>query len=330
MYDINKFLLDLVNSLNESKYSWASALIKSYHPLDIQDEKGRSALMIAIAHNKNDIIDLILESNSCDNKSLSISDKYGDNALSLVIRLERDPIILKKILKRLKYNLYKEIQEEIMKCHTEITNLELEQLSIDFNLEAAMGGLSFINPIDILKTKKIKLEEDLVKLNNGISWIDDNMNTLGINHAIKIARDKNNLELVNLLSVPPPEHVVIQINRIKRILKKPSSRKIRTPEDRRKHEEEEKRRKTIEKRSQEQKLRREKLLSGRRMGNSSDSEDSEIDGRIGRIGKIGKISKKTVKSIKRSKKSSKKTRKPRKSIKKIIKKSNTKKKLKII
>jgi hypothetical protein len=302
MYDINKFLLDLVNSLNESKYSWASALIKSYHPLDIQDEKGRSALMIAITHNKNDIIDLILESNTCDNKSLSVIDKYGDNALSLSIRLERDPIILKKILKRLKYNLYKEIQEEIMKCQTEITNLELEQLSIDFNLEAAMGGLSFINPIDILKTKKIKLEEDLVKLNNGISWVDDNMNKLGITHAIKVTRDKNNMELINLLSVPPPEHVVIQINRIKRVFKKPSTRKIRTPEDRRKHEEEEKKKKTIEKRSQEQKLRREKLLSGRRMRHSSDSEDSEIDGKIGK-NKINKITKKS--------------RKPRKSIKNL-------------
>ncbi len=323
MYDINKFLLDLVNSLNESKYSWTSALIKSYHPLDIQDEKGRSALMIAIAHNKNDIIDLILESNTCDNKSLSISDKYGDNALSLSIRLERDPIILKKILKRLKYNLYKEIQEEIVKCQTEITNLELEQLSIDFNLEAAMGGLSFINPIDILKTKKIKLEEDLVKLNNGISWVDDNMNKLGITHAIKVARDKNNMELVNLLSFPPPEHVVIQINRIKRVFKKPSTRKIRTPEDRRKHEEEEKKKKTIEKRSQEQKLRREKLLSSRRMRHSSDSEDSEIDGKIGKIGKINKITKKSRKprkSIKKSVKPKKVSRKPRKSIKKVSKK----------
>ena len=39
----------------------------------------------------------------------------------------------KKILKKFKYNLYQEIQQEITKCQMDITQLEIEQLTLDFN-----------------------------------------------------------------------------------------------------------------------------------------------------------------------------------------------------
>jgi hypothetical protein len=304
-------MLDLIISLKELRYSFAIALIKSNYPLYIQDEEGKTALMIAISQNKNDIIDLILESNSCDNKSLSIVEKYGDNVLSLCIKLNRDVVILQKILERMKYNLYKELDEEILKCKSEITSLELEQLSIDFNLETIMSNLKIkVNPIDILKSKKIKLEEDLELLNNGISWIDDNMNTLGINHAIQVAikfceKTKND-ELLNLLVVPPPGRVVLKkINNVKRVYKRPSP-KIRTLAERRTHEEEEKKKKAIEKRSMEQKLRREKMLSKRR-NYGSDTDDSEIDGRIIKS-KSKRKSKSKSKDKRKSKSKSKKNK----------------------
>jgi len=326
MFDINKFLLDLINSLKESRYSFAISLIQSNHPLDIQDSEGKTALMIAIVKNKIDIIDLILESEICDNKSLSILDKYGDNVLSLAIKMDRGKSILEKILKRMKYNLYKEIDDEIQKCRMEITELELEQLSIDFNLEAALSNLNFkVNPIDILIAKKMKLEEDAIALNNGISWLGDNMNSLGINIAIKVAEEKHNYDLVELLKLPPSERVILKkVSNIKRVYKRPSTvkRGPRTPDERRVYEEEERKRKTIEKRSQEQKLGREKLLSQKRMGYISDMDDSDVDGSVIKRGKRGKNkirskrSKRGKISKKKSRSKKKKTSKKKKSSKK--------------
>ncbi len=329
MFDINKFLLDLINSLKESRYSFATSLIKSNHPLDIQDDEGKTALMFAIIKNKDDIIDLILESDNCDNKSLAILDRYGDNALSLTIKLDRGESILHKILKRMKYNLYKEIDDEIQKCRVEITELELEQLSIDFNLEAALSNLNFkVNPIDILKAKKMKLEEDAIALNNGISWTGDNMNILGINVAIKVAEKKGNFKLIEILKLPPAERVILKkTSNIKRVFKKPSSlsrRRNLTPDERRLREETEKMKKTIDKRSREQKLRREKLMSEKRKGYISDvDDDSDIDlGEILKNLKSRQIKKNSKKSKKKSKRRNRS--KSKNKIKKSKKSKNSK------
>jgi len=273
--------LDLINSLKDNKYSYAISLIVNGIPLDTQDDEGKTALMIAILQHKNDIIDLILHSYNCTNKSLIMIDNLKDSALTLAIRIDSDTVV-EKILKKFKYNLYQEIQQEITKCKTDITQLELEELGLSFNIEAAMNKLNVgENQIDLLKEQKAKLEEDLTVLNDGVSWLDDNMDKLGINDAIIVSKTLNKPFIERLLIRPSSEHVVLKrVSNIKKVFKKTS--RPRSVDEKRRRDEEENMKNLIGQRSKEQKKKRETLSSSRRMG-KRDSDDSDMDGRRRKI-----------------------------------------------
>jgi hypothetical protein len=322
--DMRNVLLDLINSLKNNNYSFATALIKSGSPLDIQDDEGKTALMIAILKNRNDIVDLILDSDNCTNKSLTMVDNFKDSALTLAIKFDRDTVV-EKILKKLKYNLYQEIQQEITKCQMDITQLEIEQLTLDFNLESAMTNLNVgINPIDLLKMRKAKLEEDLVVLNDGVSWLDDNMDKLGINEAIKVTQKLNKSHIERLLIRPSSEHVVLKrVSNIKRVLKRPTRRpSSMSIEERRKLEEDDRKKNLIRKRSQEQKKKREALSTSRRMGKyDSDADVSDMDGRSRRRTKSRR--RRRIKSKKRPSKSRKSKSRRKKSRSKIRRRSKS-------
>jgi hypothetical protein len=181
-----------------------------------------------------------------------------------------------------------------------------------------------VKPIDMLKMKKAKLEEDLVVLNDGVSWLDDNMDKLGINEAIRVSQKLNKPYIERLLTKPPSEHVVLKrVSNIKRVLKRPTRRpSSMSIEERRKIEEDDRKKNLIRKRSQEQKKKREALSASRRMGKyDSDADVSDMDGRRRRSKiksrrrrtKSKKIHSKSRKSKSRRKKSKSKRRRRSKS-----------------
>ena len=176
--------------------------------------------------------------------------------------------------------------------------------------------------------RKAKLEEDLVVLNDGVSWLDDNMDKLGINEAIKISKKLNKPYIERSLIRPPSEHVVLKrLSNIKRVLKRPTRRpSSMSVEDRRKRDEEERMKKLIGQRSKEQKKKREALSTSRRMGKyDSDADESDMDGRRRRLRRtksrriLSKSKKRRTKSKRRRTKSKRKRSKSRRRRSKSLK-----------
>ena len=226
---LKDYVLTLINDIKSGKYNTVVDLLKIHFPLQFQDELGKTALISVMEsyrltnEQKNSLIDMILDEEQLSNDILSLKDKFGKTALSIAVE-NRDYELMRKILKKIKYNAFKSLTEEIQKCESDIVSEELSNMALSFDMTSAINRLSVTeSPLKILKNK---LEIDRNFLDNGINWP---AGKVCLDVSMKLA-DKNRDEIaLNLLEKPPVEPVVLKVaSYMKRVFKRPTP-KSRTP-----------------------------------------------------------------------------------------------------
>ena len=223
---VDSYNMWLIDSLEKHNYSFAKSLILNNHPLNTQNSNGDTALMIAINNRLFEIAKLIIESKQCTNGVLSTRNNYNSTVLSIAVGSNNKELV-ELILKKMKYNIFRQITEERENIDFKITEVELSNLDFD-PLSSLLGKMTVSseeNVLQNLKDSKQNLSIDLDVLNDGVAWLGDNMNKLGINDAIKLATKLNNTDIIDILIRPPKDRIVLEkVNMIKREIKRPRSR----------------------------------------------------------------------------------------------------------
>lgn len=217
---IRSYELHLINLIKERRLSDAIELVvKTHHPLEFQDDDGRTALILAIQNNNMDLVDLMLNEDNCTNNVLSRRERMGYTALDIAI-LKTDYDLIRKILKKIKYNTYVELTNEIDKYTGDIVAEELSNLALTFELSNVMNRMTVEE--SPLKIHKQKLEVDRSILNSGMSWLEGRVD---LSCAISLAEKRGDATALELLSRPPPEPVVVKEKpKLQRILKPAQNR----------------------------------------------------------------------------------------------------------
>lgn len=288
-------------------------------------DTGKTPLIYAIEYGIDDIAQRILE------KNISIDDINAvdnDGKTAFIYAVEKNkPEICKLIVKKIKYNLIKELTEKIDNIkRTETDDLLSELFSSKASLEKKEDDLSDLlhsfGAVKIGKTKEEKLQEDIKNMIKGIEWPEDLLYKVGSENVsgyffkkeLKGKLEPYEEELQKIIETPPEGNIILPAkNKFKSAIvrKSPQKRKF-IPKDRRSDykktiDPEAERRRREQRSLEERKEKREMTLQKRRGDSGSRRRRSRKN--IGR-----KVSKRrSRKNIRRkvSKRRSQKTSKRR-------------------